>query len=464
VNGTQEPARVAIVGGGIAGLAAALRLRDLLGDRVAVTVLEQAGRAGGKLWTGELAGQRVERGAETFLMRDPQGQPSAAVRLVERLGLTDALVHPVGVPAAVAVGGELVPMPPGTLMGVPTGPGPVGAVALAEDHDRDSGAPVLGPDEDVAVGALVRSRFGDPVVDRLVEPLLGGVYAGRADGLSLAVTIPALARHARREHTLAGAVRAVLADRTPTQGPVFGALDGGLGRLVDALLAALPAGTVRTGVTVRELARTPTGWRLVTGPTIAREVVEADAVVLAVPAHPAARLLREVAPAAAAEVGVLDYASVGLVGLALPDLALPKLSGFLVPVTEGRSVKAMTNFTLKWGRDSAGVTLLRGSVGRAGETAALQRDDSELAELVHRELGELLGTALPVPLDWQVTRWGGGLPQYGPGHLDRVAQVRAAVPKGLTLAGAGYDGVGIPACVGSGEAAAMQLAGELAGR
>jgi protoporphyrinogen/coproporphyrinogen III oxidase len=462
VNG--EPARVVVVGGGVAGLSAALRLHDLLGERVAVTVLEQAGRAGGKLWTGELAGQRVERGAETFLLRDPQGEPNAALRLVERLDLTGALVHPVGVPSAIAVGGDLVPMPPGTLMGVPTGPGPVGAVARAEDHDSDSGAPVLGADQDVSVGALVRSRFGDQVVDRLVEPLLGGVYAGRADGLSLAVTIPALARHARHEHTLAAAVRAALADRAPTQGPVFGALDGGLGRLVDALVAALPAGTVRTGVTVRELAQTPSGWRLVTGPTIAPELVEADAVVLALPAHPAARLLGGVVPAAAAEVGALDYASVGLVGMALPDTVLPKLAGFLVPASEGRSVKAMTNFTIKWGRDSAGVTLLRGSVGRAGEAAALQRDDSELAELVHREIGELLGTPLPAPLDWQVTRWGGGLPQYGPGHLDRMARVRAALPAGLALAGAGYDGVGIPACVGSGEAAAALLAGALAGR
>ncbi len=451
--------RIVVVGGGIAGLAAALRLHDLLGDRVEITVLEQAGAPGGKLRTGELAGQPVERGAETFLMRDPQGAPSGAVRLVERLGLTGALIHPAGVPAAIASGGALLPIPPGTLMGIPTGPGPVGAVAVAADTDADTGAPLLGPDQDVPVGALVRSRFGDPVVDRLVEPLLGGVYAGRADALSLAVTVPALASHARREHTLAAAVRAALADRAGAAGPVFGALDGGLSRLVDAVVAALPPGVVRTGVTVRELSRTPSGFRLVTGARTAAGELTADGVVLAVPARPAARLLAGAAPGPAAEVGVLDYASVGLVALALPQTQLPALSGFLVPAGEGRAVKAMTNFTVKWSR--TGLTVLRGSVGRSGDTAALARDDADLARLVHTELGELLGAPLPAPVDWQVTRWGGGLPQYAPGHLDRVARARAGLPAGLTLAGAGYDGVGIPACVSSGEAAADALAAAL---
>src|SRR5262249_24080869 len=157
--------------------------------------------------------------------------------------------------------------------------------------------------------------------------------------------------------------------------------------------------------------------------------------------------------AAAAEIGVLDYASVGLVSLALPPTALPKLSGLLVPATEGRLVKAMTNVTTKWGRDGEPVTLLRASVGRDGDEAALQRADEGLAAQVHADLALLLGVDLPRSLEFRVTRWGGGLPQYAPGHLDRVARARAAVPASLALAGAGYDGVGIPACVGSGEAA-----------
>jgi len=260
-------------------------------------------------------------------------------------------------------------------------------------------------------------------------------------------------------------VSATLAARGPMSGPVFGALAGGLGRLVDALVAALPAGTVRTGVTVRELSRTPTGWRLVTGATTAPVAVDVDAVVLAVPAAPAARLLSRCVPAAGAEVGVLDYASVALVALALPvdAEALPRLAGFLVPGTEGRTVKAMTNFTLKWSRAGEPYTLLRASVGRAGEPEPVQLPDHVLAERVHAELALLLGTDLPAPVDWEVTRWGGGLPQYAPGHLDRVARARAAVPATLALAGAGYDGVGIPACVGSGEAAAERVAAALRG-
>ncbi len=460
--------RVAVVGGGIAGLSAALRLRDRLGDTADILLLEQAARPGGKLRTGSLAGQQVELGAETFLMRDPEGAPSAAVRLVERLGLSGALVHPAGVPAAIAADGHLLPLPGGTLMGVPAAAGPVGSVAVAESKDVDSGAPLLGPDADVAVGALVRQRFGDAVVDRLVDPLLGGVYAGRADGLSLAVTIPALARAARTEHTLSAAVRTAQAARGTVAGPVFGSIEGGLSRLVDALLGELGAAAPRAGVsvlagtTVRDVQRTATGWRLVTGPTTEPVLVEVDAVVLAVPGRPAARLLRESCPAASAEIGVLDYASVGLISLALPETVLPKLSGFLVPATEGRLVKAMTNFTTKWGRDGEPVTLLRASVGRYGDEAALQRADHELAAAVHAELALLLGTDLPAPVEFRVTRWGGGLPQYGPGHLARVARARAAVPASLALAGAGYDGVGIPACVGSGEAAAEQVIAALA--
>lgn len=343
-------------------------------------------------------------------------------------------------------------------------PGPVGEVAVAAGADPDSGTPLLGPDEDVAVGALVRQRFGDAVVDRLVDPLLGGVYAGRADLLSLAVTVPALAAAARRESTLSRAVQGALATRGPAAaGPAFGAPEGGMGRLVDALVEALSPGvSLLTGTTVRELVRTATGWRLVTGPTTEPVAVEVDAVVLAVPARPAARLLAGAVPAAAAEVGVLDYASVGLVGLALPALDLPKLSGLLVPATEGRLVKAMTNFTTKWGRDGEPVTLLRASVGRYRDEESLQREDGELARAVHAELGLLLGTDLPEPLEFRVTRWGGGLPQYAPGHLDRVARARAAAPPTLALAGAGYDGVGIPACVASGEAAAERIVGALA--
>jgi oxygen-dependent protoporphyrinogen oxidase len=245
---------------------------------------------------------------------------------------------------------------------------------------------------------------------------------------------------------------------------MFGTIEGGMSRLVQATAAAADP-RLRLGLPVRELSRTPDGWRLVVGATPDPQLVTVDAVLLAVPARPAARLLAEVAPAAATELGVLDYASVALVGLALPAAKLPQLSGFLVPASEGYAVKALTIFSTKWahlGR-ADGVAVLRASVGRYGDTAVLQRPDDELVGLAHAELGKLLGAPLPEPLAARVNRWGGGLPQYRPGHLDRIDAARrvlAAQPT-LALAGAALDGVGIPACVRSGERAAEQLLGSL---
>jgi oxygen-dependent protoporphyrinogen oxidase len=477
--GAARPWRIAVVGGGIAGLAAAVRLRDRAPVGTTIVVFEQSGALGGKIRTGELAGTVVERGAESFLVSapatmgpgeraGPQGEPpppresareSAAVRLARRVGLGDALVHPTVGQAAIAVDGTLTPMPAGTLMGVPAEVSSLGSLAqVADAADRDGGRPLLGAGEDVAVGELVRRRLGDEVVDRLVDPMLGGVYAGRADRLSLAVTVPALAWAARTEHTLLGAVRAAkaAAPRVPGR-PVFATVDGGLGRLVAAAAAASGA-TIHLGVTVRELNRTGTGWRLTTGPVPAPETADFDAVVLAVPAAATNRLLGTAPPSAGVSGGAaLDYASVALVGFALPaGTALPRLSGFLVPAAEGTLVKAATFFTRKWAHLSrdGGPVIVRASIGRYGEEHRLQHDDATLIDTARADLGALLGAPLPTPDAAWVQRWGGGLPQYAPGHLDRVAALRATLPPGLALAGAGFDGVGIPACITSGENAA----------
>ncbi|HEX8347562.1 MAG TPA: protoporphyrinogen oxidase [Actinoplanes sp.] len=455
--------RIAVIGGGIAGLAAAVRLRDRAPADTEIIVYEQSAVLGGKIRTGELAGTVLERGAESFLVGAPDGTESAAVRLARRVGLGDALVHPAAGQAAIAVGGALEPLPAGTLLGVPADLSQLGTLARPRaDADRDEGRPLLGADADVAVGALVRDRLGDEVVDRLVDPLLGGVYAGRADQLSLAVTIPALARAARREHTLRGAVRAAQAAAVRVPGrPIFAAIDGGLARLVAAAAAACAA-RISVGLPVRELIRTPTGWRLLLGPVPAPVTDDVDAVILAVPARPAARLLAGVDGLAAGAVGSLDYASVALIGMALPaGTDLPELSGFLVPAEEGTLVKAATFVTTKWAhlRRPGEPVIVRASVGRAGEEERLQRDDATLSHIAHAEVAALLGTPLPVPLATWVQRWGGGLPQYAPGHLDRIAAARAALADrpGIALAGAAFDGVGIPACVSSGETAAEHV-------
>jgi oxygen-dependent protoporphyrinogen oxidase len=467
--------RVAVIGGGITGLAAALRLRERLGERADVILVDQASRLGGKLRTGETGGQLLEEGAESFLVRDQDGETSAAVSLARRVGLGDALRHPAPVPAALAVDGRLAPIPRGTLMGVPQQGSDLDGVAeLAVGADHDGGRPLLLHNEDVSVGGLVRQRLGDQVVDRLVDPLLGGVYAGRADDLSLAATVPALAAACRASSTLSDAVRAALRRRSAGPGPVFATVEGGMSRLVGAVARAANA-RLYLGFPVRELGRTHSGWRLTVGSTHDPQTIEATAIVLAVPAAPAARLLTSVSPAAADEIARLAYASVGLVTLALPAdrVTLPALSGFLVPASEGYAVKALTIFNVKWPHlETGGLALLRASVGRYREEAPLQRSDEELVALVRRELGELLpGGPLPEPVAAGVHRWGGALPQYAPGHLERVARARAALAadsmalsgESLALAGAAYDGVGIPACVNSGEAAAEQVADALKG-
>jgi oxygen-dependent protoporphyrinogen oxidase len=448
--------RVVVVGGGISGLAAAYRL---VGAGAEVVLVEQGDRLGGKLRTAGIAGGPVDLGAEAFAVRDPAGRPSAAVELVKAVGLADALVYPAIQRAALVIGGELRPMPGGTLMGVPGDLNLLDRVAAADpDRDRDGGRPLLGPGEDVAVGKLVRARLGDEVADRLVDPMLGGVYAGRADDLSLATTMPALATAGRSEHTLTGAVQAALRNRPSGGSPIFGTLVGGVGRLVGAVEERLDNADIRLGLPVRSVARKGTRWRVTIGSTRDPATIEADAVVLAVPATPAARLLSDVEPKAAGLVGVLDYASVALVTLALPGVELPELSGFLVPATEGYATKAATFFDRKWAHLRwPGHTVLRVSLGRYGDEHVLQRDDEALAALAVAELGTLLKTRLADPVDTVVQRWGGALPQYTPGHLDRVAAVRAALPATVAVAGAAYDGVGIPACIQSGRSAADRV-------
>nr|WP_189115418.1 protoporphyrinogen oxidase [Pilimelia terevasa] len=449
---------VAVVGGGIAGLAAAHRLRRHGGPDLRITVYEAGPAVGGKLRTGRLAGQPVEYGAEAFLTRDPlTGGDSAALDLARAVGLGDALCHPVTARAAIAVDGALHPVPAGTLVGVPGDLAalPPLATARPEPPPAAGAPPLLGPHEDVAVGALVRDRLGDQVVDRLVAPMLGGVYAGDADALSLAATMPALARACRGAPTLTGAVRAALAALPrPAGAPVFTAVAGGLGRFAAAVAAASGA-TVHTGQVVRALHPAGDGWRLTLGATRDPVHVTADAVVLAVPARPAARLLASAAEPAADLVGQLDYASVALVTFALPaGTALPELSGLLAP--DGL-VKAATFVSRKWGRPAHTPVLLRASAGRYREEAALQVDDDTLAAAALAAVGDLLGAALPAPLASHVQRWGGALPQYRPGHLDRVAAARAALGPGLALAGAACDGIGIPACVASGRRAADEI-------
>jgi protoporphyrinogen/coproporphyrinogen III oxidase len=449
----NAPSRlIVVVGGGIAGLSAAWSLAAA-GERV--LVLEGSDRVGGKLRTGSVAGVEVDVGAEAMLARRPEG-----VALVRDLGLNE--VSPLTTAAYVRAGGALHPLPARTMFGIPADPDAVRSSGVLTEHAlaRIENEPTLDPlpplAGDLAVGPLVRDRLGNEVADRLVEPLLGGVYAGRADEISLQAAMPALHAQLRAGGSLVRAAQVVTSPRDPADGPVFASVPGGLGRIPEAL-ARSGRFEVRTGITVRAVRHTPGGFALECGPVPEPELITCAGLVIATPAAKAARLLRDIAPTAAAELAAIESASVAIATFAYRDVALPAGSGLLVGTREGLAVKGVTISSQKWALDTD-LTVLRASLGRVGEAHVLQRSDEELLALARRELRTLLGIEAE-PLDAVLTRWGGGLPQYAVGHVERVARIRAAVasvPR-LAVCGAAYDGVGIPAVIGSAYAAADRV-------
>lgn len=446
--------KVLVVGGGITGLAAAHRLRLRLGDGAHIMIAEGSNRLGGKIRTVDFAGRPVETGAESLLAARPE-----AIALAEEVGLGDDLVHPAGLKPALSLDGRLRDFPTGTFMGIPADPADVADIAEVKEAE-DDGTPILAPGTDMSVGELVRGRLGSEVLDRLVAPMLSGVYAGDVDRLSVRAVMPQLAGALERHSRLTDAV--AQSRRPPSGKPVFASVDGGLIRLVTATSAAAKA-DVRFGMTVRELRQSPYGWEAVAGPVPDPVRLAVDAVVLAVPAAPASRLLRAVEPAAAAALSGVGYASVALAAFAFDDLDLPERSGFLTPAANGKTVKAATFFSRKWPHLGRRRTIVRVSMGRLGEEALLQHDDETLARTALRELGEHLGQSLPEPLTQRIDRWGGALPQYTPGHTERVAAAREALRArpGIAIAGAAVDGVGIAACVASGRSAADEIVEQL---
>ena len=482
------PPLIAIIGGGIAGLAAAFFLKD---SGAAVIVLEGSPRLGGKLAVSDVAGIAVDEGAEALLARRPEGTD-----LIGAVGLGGQLVRPGTTAAGIWSRGQLHSLPRRQFMGVPADLDELArsqilsAAGLARAR-AEADLSATARTGDVSVASYVGARFGQELVDRLVDPLLGGVYAGRSDQLSWEATLPALAQAARRHRSLAAAARSLLpdpgppADRTaasppgaarppagrnaPGGSPVFSTLAGGLGTLPGAV-AARSGAEVRTAAMTRELARTTGGWRLTIGSARSPELLDADAVILALPARPASRLLAAASPAAAAALGEIGYASMAVVTLAYPQAAFPSLpqgSGYLVPAVDGHAVKAVTFSSVKWPhlQTEGQLVLVRCSVGRVGEEAVLQRDDSELAAIAAADLAAATGVT-GAPVASRVSRWGGGLPQYTVGHLDRVARIRAAVADqpGLAVCGAAYDGIGIPACIATARLAASGVQAYLASR
>ncbi len=473
--GARRP--VVVIGGGIAGLTAAWALGRERPD-LEVVVLEAATRPGGKLAPVEVAGLGVDTGPDSFLARVP-----AAATLCRDLGLGEQLVAPATNRALVWSRDRLRPLPAGLVLGFPSRLGPLarsglvspaGLARAATDLARVSRWPGPGgrrgpgrgrpvpEDTDRSVAEVALTHLGREVLERLVDPLLGGIHAGRCEELSLAAVAPEVAAAAERGGSL---VRALRRRPPPIAGPVFLTLRHGLTGVVDALVAQGPP--VVTGATVTAVVRAGRGYEVVVGPG---EPLVADAVVVATPAPAAGRVLAALSPRASAGLAAIDYASVATVTLAYRPGDVTRAldaSGFLVPRVEGQLITACTWLTAKWPHLAAGAgdpVLVRASAGRRGDGRAGDLDDAALAGAAHRELVPALGLA-GTPVASRVERWPASLPQYRVGHRLRVAGIERALTAdapGVVLAGAAYRGLGVAACVADGQRAARAVAALLA--
>ena len=464
---------VVIVGGGITGLSAAWALAKPV-DGPRVVVLEASDRLGGKLRTSTFAGLAVDEGADAFLARVPE-----ATALCRELGLGDELVAPATARAYLWWDHELHQLPPGLVLGVPADLTHLARSRLLSPRGKARAAlePLL-PGLGAAIatdnlGTLIRRRFGDEVLERLVDPLVGGINAGDADHLSAAAAAPQVAAVAGRARSLLIGLRrqaAATARRTAADGgtaaPIFLAPRGGMTSVVARLTGALGALGVdlRTGTAVDRIAAIGDQgrWRVAD--------VDADAVIVATPAFVAANQLVAIAPTAAAMIGTIEHATVAVVTLAFAERDVGRRldgSGYLVPKPQQRALTACSWSSSKWAHANIpGQVVLRASLGRYGNEGGARGTDDELVERALTELREpmrLTGR----PTEARVTRWERGFPQHQPGHLDLVARIDDRLGReapGVVVAGAAYRGVGIPACIRQGTAAAEAVIGRLHGR
>ena len=445
-----NPPAYCVVGGGISGLVAAYRLRIAAGPDASITLFDPADRLGGVLRTERVGGQLVDVGAEAFVARRPE-----VSALLAELGLANRQIGTTGARPLIFSEGRLHPMPQGTLQGIPAEAASVAGLVdgatvarIAAERTRPfswrRGA-------DPVVADLVGDRFGYQVVTRSVDPLLAGVYAGSSATIGMRSAAPTLAAALDRgARSLTDAVREALPP--PAGGSVFGAVDGGYAVLIEELVRRTRLEWAQVGL--KRVARDTHGWNLLDDEGANWH---ADAVVLAVPAPRLPQLIEGVAPRTAAAARRIQVASSALVMLALPGgTPLPERSGVLVAGGERLHAKAMTLTSCKWGR-RGNVELVRLSFGRFGDTLARNASDEELLSWAAADLADVFGVRQE-PVDCHVQRWIDAMPQYGPGHADVVAEVRAGLPPTLAVAGAYLDGIGVPACVASGTRAAASLA------
>jgi oxygen-dependent protoporphyrinogen oxidase len=459
---------VVVVGAGLSGLSAAFELAARRG--LEVVVIEAKDRIGGAVWTDRYGGFTLELGADSFITNKPWG-----VDLCRRLGLADRLV---GTDAKhrrsfVVRAGRLLPVPEGFVLMAPSQLAPLLTTPVLSLRGKlrillDLVLPRKADETDESLAAFVRRRLGREALDRLVQPLVGGIYTADPAELSLQATLPQFAAMERAHGSLIlGAMRQGREGRASVRSSsgarygLFVTLDSGMDVLPRAIAEALPPGSVRTGTAVRRVVP-PSGteaWRieLLDGPPL-----DAVAVILATEAHAAARLVDGFDPELSLHLRSVPYASSAIVHLAYRrDQVAHPLDGFgaVVPALERRQILAVSFLSVKFpDRAPAGTVLLRAFVGGATQPELFEKDDVALEALAHREVAELLGVS-GKPLLAKVARHPRGMPQYTLGHLDRVGLIRGRVAQhpALALAGNAFDGVGIPDCIRSGQEAARSV-------
>ena len=442
---------VAVIGGGITGISAAREAARLGAD---VHLFEASDVLGGKIAEVELDGRVLPTAPDNFLARRPEVTDFAI-----SLGLESELVSPAAASPRIFRDGRLYPLPPNVL-GIPATadltPG-----LLSEDGIARLGADLemadSAPDGDESAGDLIRRRLGDEALEYLVDPLLGGINAGDSDLLSITSGVPQLLALRDRDPSLIEAAAATRAKgSTSTAGPVFQSIAGGLSRLVEAAQADLYDLSVQMHLgSEAKLERRDDGWQVVTDMTS----LDIDHVIVTTPAYVSGSLIEVFAPNGAAALRAIDYSSVALTLLVLPPQTIdidPAISGVLVPRLEGLHITAVSFASHKWptlARDGAQV--LRVSTGRRNKTAWQGLSDDELVTAIRSDLGTIFDAEIP-PGPTHITRWMQALPQYDVGHAEKIAAIDDALASlpGLTLTGAWRNGLGLPACVASGKAAA----------
>jgi oxygen-dependent protoporphyrinogen oxidase len=456
--------RIAIVGGGISGLAAAFALeeRRQAGDSLTYTVYESSPRYGGVLATEEVDGCLVEAGPDSFLTEKPW-----AADLCRRLGLEDQLIgsNDSGRKTYILRKGKLIPLPDGLMFLVPTKLAPAFLSTLFSTATkfrmmrewrlapRPSGS-------DESVAALVERHYGTEMVEGLADPLLSGVYGGEAAQLSARAVLPRLAEMESKYGSLGRGMLAARKNKNSAQPapPIFTSLKGGMQQLAEALVARLPGDALRANSPVQAVQKQDRGWVVSAG--YASD--QFDAVIVATPAPAAVPLFEITCATLASELKAIPYSSSLTVALGFDKdvrASLPPGFGFLVPRSEGKRLLAATfvhnKFPHRAPKDRA---LIRCFLGGTRDEGVLQVPDAEILNIVREELRQILGLNAE-PLFTRIYRWKGAMAQYVVGHLDRLQRIEGLVKQwpGLVLAGNAYRGIGVPDCVRSGESAAQQV-------